>query len=173
MPDSAPASAPAGVAAGTTAPRIDIQRSGSYDTVAALVADSNLVVYATATSAHSVATVNGLPFTSTIMHIDRVIRGIAPKTDTLSLRQVGPADIADAPKIVEQGHQYLLFLGRRLLQPGDDHGRVVRMVGLMAGLYEVAGGNAIRLDNASPLLPTDIAVGKLESAINAAAAPQP
>lgn len=172
MPDSAPASAPAGVAAGTTAPRIDIQRSGSYDTVAALVADSNLVVYATATSAHSVATVNGLPFTSTIMHIDRVIRGIAPKTDTLSLRQVGPADIADAPKIVEQGHQYLLFLGRVSFSPGTTTGEWY-VVGLMAGLYEVAGGNAIRLDNASPLLPTDIAVSQLESAINAAAAPQP
>jgi len=176
-PSAAPASSPAGVAAtgsGSAQPGIDIQRSGSYETVAALVADSSLVAIVTATSTHSITTLNGLPFTSTTMHIDRVVRGTAPKSDTLTLRQTGPANIDDPPKIVEPGHQYLVFLGRVSFSPGTTTGEWY-VVGLMAGLYEVADGKAIRLDDVRiwPLLPTDVPLSEFEAAIDAAPTQKP
>ena len=176
-PSAAPASSAAGVAAtgpGPAQPGVSILRAGSFKTVAALVASSSLVAYVTATSTHSVTPVNGLPFTSTIMRIDRVVRGTAPKSDTLPLRQIGPANLDDPQKIVEPGHQYLAFLGRVSFSPGTTTGEWY-VVGYMAGLYEVAGDRAIRLDDVRiwPLLPTDIALNEFESAINAAPTQQP
>jgi hypothetical protein len=108
------------------------------------------------------------------MRVDRVIRGAPPRDGTLSLRQIGPADIADPPKVVEAGHQYLAVLDRVSFSPGTTTGEWY-VVGLMAGLYEVADGRVIRLDDVrmSPLLPTDVPVSEFEAAIHAAPTQKP
>lgn len=157
----------AATASGSPQPHISMQRSGSYSTVASLVADSSLVVYVTATSTHSVAAVNGLPFTTTIMRIDRVVRGTPPPGDTLPLQQIGPANVSDRATLVEGGHQYLAFLGQVSFSLGTTTGQWY-VVGLMAGLYEVADGTVVRMDALSPNLPTGVSQATIEAAIAAA-----
>jgi len=156
----------------TVAPRIEVLRSKNYTSVASLVADTELVAYVTATSGVSTGELNSLPFTVTTMHIDRVLRGKAPDTKELPLRQIGPGDLSEGIEIVQPGHQYLIFLGKISFTPGTTNGQWY-VVGLQAGLYEVASGTVRRTDAESTRLPTNVPLSQFEAAVLAPPTPGP
>lgn len=159
-----PATKDKGVVKNSKAPGVEVLRAKYYTSVASLLADTEFVAYMTATSSASTGKLNGLPFTVTTMHVDRVLRGKAPEATELPLRQIGPGDISEETHIVQPGHQYLAFLGKISVKPGTTHGQWY-VVGLQAGLYEVEGRTVRRTDDASPQLPTNVPLTEFDRAV--------
>ncbi len=131
---------------------IETSRVKSYSSTASLTGDSDNVVIATAaTQAPTVESVGDLPFSVTAVTVVRSLHGTAGVGQVLRVRQVG-TQTADSAVVMQPGAQYLLYLDDFHFSPGDKTGQSV-LVGGGAGLFAVAGGDAVRLDPGSPALP--------------------
>jgi hypothetical protein len=139
-------------------------RAKSYHSIAELDRDSIAVALVRGTSQRSIDSPNGVPYTVTLVTVDRVLRGQLPGT-TLKIRQLGGPGVTspdDGPVLVS-GRQYAVFLTVFTYGPGRETDQYV--ITGAAGLYENNGTLLIRLDPQSRDLPASLTLAELEAQI--------
>lgn len=150
------------ITTGPTAGRghIEASRIKTYGTVAALTADTPLVAYVTATDQAATINLNGLPFTTRQVTVDRIVRGAAPGP-TIAVRELGrPGDDTS----LVSGKHYLVFLAPFEMKPGEPTGEWI-VVGVYAGVWEVSASTVVRLDPESTDLPSELTVAEMDSQV--------
>jgi len=154
------------ISTGPTAGRghIDASRIKAYETIGALTADAPLVAYVTATGQTKTILVNGLPFTTRQVTVDRVVRGSAP-SPTIAVRELGrPGD----DTALVSGKRYLVFVAPFEMNRGESTGEWI-VVGVYAGIWPVSADTVTRLDPESNDLPSELTVAEMDSQVRAAA----
>ncbi len=106
--------ASSGATTGTVS-HLDISIAKTFKSWGELKGASALIVLGTAGAQQSQTGDHGFPWTTTTIHLDRILRGSAPTSQTLLVRQVGGAaggtvEVADEFPLLSPGTRYLLFL---------------------------------------------------------------
>jgi len=126
----------------------EASRVKTYEQVAELVNDSDLVVVAEVAAEQRQADLNGTAVTERVVHVIRTLKGETPEQVVISELGDGAGTFALQP-----GTTHLLFLSEYELQQGSPAGQFV-ITGVYAGDYQQASdGLFAKTDNDSPGLP--------------------
>jgi len=143
-------------------------RVKAYHSLQELNQEAIAVARVTATTTRSREQVGSIPSTSTLVHVDQVLRGSVDGS-TILLRQMGspngPTVIEDVAPLVEAGKSYVVFLSRFTYGPGRDTNQYIP-VGGGPGLFSDQRGTLSPLDPASPDLPKTVTLASLQQQIS-------
>jgi hypothetical protein len=145
----------------------------SESSIAELASRSTLVAEVSATSSSSQEQISQIPFTSTVVQVNRIIAGTTPAGgNQLVVRQTGPATSeSGAPyKTITAGNQYLVFLQPYVGPSPSTLGPEYITVGCpFSGVYSILGSQVSQLSPTDGNLPDNVTLSQIESQISAAA----
>lgn len=153
------ASAPSG-----TPGHIEGSRVKTYNSIQQLSRDSALIVVALATGSHAEGADQGIPYTTTTVNVQNVLKGAAGST--LKVRQLGNSTTVTGGEfdpLLVAGQSYVLFLNAFTYGPGQETGEYV-VVGGSAGLYTLAG-QTLHHAHGPDQIPDTLSITDLEQAI--------